>query len=371
MAELVEVTMADILRDLPEAVPWQSSNVADSRIDVLVCCAGFEDRARAILIDSRDMIVKNAVIIVYPTNREDNEAALEDFRKQESFENRIELTYDRRTFLKSVRDVFTEIRDVSAPRIVVDLSGMASYVVYRVLDSCFDLFPEGEVGIYYSEAENYSPSHTEWEKFFQSVSNPDDNLAMAERYEETYFQSVGVDETYESDVAPGLNTDPLVTQLVAIPSFSLQRMKSMLAFAQSHYSVPSGNIRWFLGQPPDRKRNGWRYDAMASLYNVKNDGVAVSTLNYRETLQELDELWQESHTESHTVIANMGSKMQHLGVFLFLRMHPESGLLLCEPESFLASSYSTGCGAKWWLDFGQVGKLNSILKSRGMLRFTW
>jgi hypothetical protein len=67
----------------------------------------------------------------------------------------------------------------------------------------------------------------------------------------------------------------------------------------------------------------------------------------------------------------MGSKMQHLGAFLFLQMHPECGLLLCEPEKFIASNYSVGVGSKWWIDFGRVSEIDRLLASRGELRFNW
>ena len=66
---------------------------------------------------------------------------------------------------------------------------------------------------------------------------------MAERYEKTHFQSKGVEFTYESDVFPGQNVGPLATEVVAVPSFSLLRMKAMLAYAELNYSVPNGNVR--------------------------------------------------------------------------------------------------------------------------------
>ena len=177
------------------------------------------------------------------------------------------------------------------------------------------------------------PARSEWEAFFNNVPAPRDNLSIAEQYEQRHFQSRGVDVTYESDVFPGQNVGPLATEVVAIPSFSLQRMKSMLIHVESQYSVRDEDVRWFLGQPPDRVRNGWRYDALAALYNVRDRGFGVSTRDYKDILQRLDRRWEQIHTERHLTIATLGSKMQHLGCFLFLVMHPECGLLLCEPRN--------------------------------------
>jgi hypothetical protein len=371
MPEILQVTMGDILRELPEPVPWDPSVLGDGGIQMLVCCAGFEDRSRAILDDIRDIPVGLVNLVVYPANAEENRASLEDFRSGVQTSRREEVGYDRAQFLKSCRELFTQLSDKEGVRVVIDVSGMASYVAYRVLAAVYEALPNAELGIYYAEAKDYSPSRREWMEFYDNVPDPSNSLTMAEHYEKTHFQSIGVDETYGSDVFPGRNVDPLATEVIAIPSFSLQRMKSMLAYAESQYSVPQGNIRWFLGQPPDRKKNGWRYEALAALYNVRNAGVAVSTLNYREILQRLDDVWEEHHTTRHFVIANMGSKMQHLGAFLFLRMHPECGLLLCEPERFIASRYSAGVGSKWWVDFGRVSDIDRHLASRGELRFNW
>ena len=371
MPEILQVSLGDVLRDLPEVVPWKPSLIGDGGIHVLVCCVGFEDRARAVFGDIRDIAVESVAGVVYPTNQEDNAVSLKAFKGCAAQKKPVEIEYDRRSFLKSIRESLAPFSGIEPARVVIDLSGMASYVVYRVLWAVFEMLPQAELGIYYAEAEHYSPSQEEWEAFYRSVSDPDDNLAMAERYEETHFQSIGVDETYESDVFPGRNIGPLATEVIAMPSFSLQRMKSMLAYAKSQYSVPQGNVRWFLGQPPDRKKNGWRYEALTGLYNVRNEGVAVSTLHYPDTLQQLDAVWEDQQTPRHLVIASMGSKMQHLGTFLFLKMHPECGLLLCEPEKFKASRYSTGVGAKWWLDFGTVAKIDKLLHRRGTLRFEW
>ena len=218
---------------------------------------------------------------------------------------------------------------------------------------------------------DYSPTLTEWETFFKGVPSPLDNLSIAEKYEQSHFQSRGVDITYESDVFPGENVGTLATEVVAIPSFSLQRMKSMLCHVESQYSVQDNDVRWFLGQPPDRVRNGWRYDALAALYNVREHGVAVSTRDYKDVLQRLGRRWEEIHTDRHLIIATLGSKMQHLGCFLFLTMHPECGLLMCEPKEFIAERYSAGVGPRWWLELGEVERVKALLTSCGHLRFHW
>jgi hypothetical protein len=370
MVEIAEINSAEILSRLPEIVPWDAS-LLDDGINVLICCAGFEDRATAILADLAGVPIRNGIVVLYSTNPADNVNALERFRHVTNWEIRTEFPYDRATFTSMLRQHLKQWRDEPAVRVVIDLSGMSSYLIYRVLSAVWEELPAARLGVYYAEAQEYAPTRQEWNVFFDSIPLPQDNLAMAEAYQQNHFQSIGIDITYESEVFPGKNVGPQATEVVAIPSFSLQRMKAMLAFAEGQYNVRTSNVRWFLGHPPDRVRNGWRLEALAQLYNVTSDAVGVSTRDYRDALLRLDMLWEELLTERHLVLAPLGSKMQHLACFLFLKMHSECGLLLCEPDRFLAEKYSQRIGPRWWLDFGEIQKLQLVLRDRGKLKCHW
>lgn len=370
MPEIITVEAIDVLGKLPEIVPWTSTLIGGDSIDLLVCCAGFEDRSAAIVSNLQSCHVRTAFVIVYPTNSPENRRAVEAFQALGPSTERIELPYARGNFAHRLRTELARWQGREV-HVVVDLSAMASYVIYRVLWALWEQLPQARLSIYYAEAEDYRPTRAEWDAYFGSVPDPDDNLSMAERYEQSHFQTRGIEATYESDTFPGVNVGPLATELIAIPSFSRDRMMSLLAFAESRYNVRESSVRWFLGQPPDRLRNGWRFQALANLYNVRHEGIGVSTRDYREVFQRLDLQWEELRTERHLVIANLGSKMQHLGTFLFLAMHRECGLLLCEPREFIAERYSAGIGPRWWLDFGAISEMRRVLESRGTLEFVW
>ena len=371
MPDISQSSVADVMMTLPELVPLERA-LADSRgFDALITCAGFEDRATAVMDDLAGSRIEHALIIDYPTNAQDNAPARTKLEKLPATATPERIEYNRFDFLCRIRDWLRPYEDRDPMRVVVDVSGMASYVVYRVLSAIWETLPLARLGVYYAEAAEYSPSESEWTEFYKGVSEPGDNLVMAERYEQTHFQSKGVDFTYDSDVFPGQNAGALATELVAVPSFSLLRMKAMIAHAESNYSVPDGNVRWFLGQPPDRVKNGWRFDALAKLYNVRRGGEAVSTRDYREIFQKLDAVWEETFTERHLVIASQGSKMQHLGTFLFLTMHRECGQILSEPQEFISSRYTRGVGPKWWIDFGTIDSVRQALASRGNLVYRW
>ena len=88
-------------------------------------------------------------------------------------------------------------------------------------------------------------------------------------------------------------------------------------------------------------------------------------------MRALEEIWETSYATHHVVIATLGSKMQHVGTFLFLQTHPEVGLVLSEPSNFVASRFSSGIGQIWLLDLGSIGELKTLLEARGTLSYEW
>jgi len=370
MAEIEQTLIADIVGRLPQLIPWNREDLQGQQISLLIVCAGFEERAVAIVDEVANTKLKHLLIVEYPTNTEDNASAIARLESIPSA-TRSRVKYDRSTFLSEIcRKI--EAHTGQGEEVLIDVSAMASYVTSRVLKALWDKSAAANTRLFYAEAREYHPTKADWMEFFSRVTDPEDNLSIAESYEATYFQSRGVEETYECDAFPGRNEGPLATELIAIPSFSLQRVKSMTTFAEARYNVTQRSVHWFLGSPPDKVKNGWRFDAIARLYNVRSGGVSVDTRDYRDVVRKLDEAWGEAlRNERHLVIAGMGSKMQNIGVFLFLSMHPECGLLHCEPKEFIAGRYTDGVGPKWCLNIGRVGEIKDLLLSRGRLSFRW
>ena len=371
MVEIQQIQIADIIARLPQLIPWDDKRVVGGQSTCLVVCAGFEDRATAIVKAVGSTSILHLIVIDYPTNESDNAISSVLFNSISAIKS-TRILYNKSTFYQEFCVAIEAHATVDGFKVVVDVSAMASYVTSRVFGAIWRKVANADVTVFYAEAEEYHPTRVEWEEFFKGITDPEENLSIASRYEELYFQSRGVGETYECDVFPGSNPGPLATELIAIPSFSLQRVKSMTTFAESRYNVSPRSIKWFLGSPPDKPKNGWRFDALAKLYNVRTGGFAVDTRDYRDILRRLDEMWLDSlMKERHLVVAGMGSKMQNIGVFLFLLMHRECGLLHSEPKEFLAKRYSNGIGPIWCLEFGMATKIAELLSSRHTLKFHW
>jgi hypothetical protein len=365
----------EIIAVLPEVEPFGKSpiRVADRKI-LLFAAAGFEDRACVVAAQFDPDNWDDLILVHYPTNEPDNEQALALFRQLAVRGKIRELLYDRAGIWQDLNGAIDEYGEGDGCVAVVDVSGMASYVLYPVLEAIWRRLPRARLAVLYIEADEYHPKKDVWETFRNTVSDLSNSLEIAERYQQSgKFESQGPTVVYASQVFPGSNVDSLATQLIAIPSFSLERMKEMVAFAEDQYNVTRDEILWIFGKPPDRQKNGWRLDAQIELFCAKDDqqSRAISTRNYADMLRLLDEAWEESSTTRHIVIATVGSKMQHVATFLFLCMHQEAGLILSEPKEFIAKQYSDGCGPTWWLDFGPIEDLRRLLESRGELRFQW
>ena len=131
MPEITRITGADLWSKVPEIVPW-NAKLCEAGIDLLICCAGFEDRATAVVDDLEGIEVRARILVVYPTNPSENASAIAKFHGLRGGVQ-AEILYERADFLSHIRKQLAPWRGREKIRVLVDLSGMASYVIYRVL----------------------------------------------------------------------------------------------------------------------------------------------------------------------------------------------------------------------------------------------
>src|SRR5690606_10513146 len=112
-----------------QLVPWNCDRVG-AGIDLLVVCAGFEDRAAAIVKAIDGVAVRELLIVEYPTNETDNAAGMECL-SQISSTNTTSIRYQRHCFFRDISEVVARLGIGQGHRVVVDVSAMASYVTSR------------------------------------------------------------------------------------------------------------------------------------------------------------------------------------------------------------------------------------------------
>jgi len=171
-----------------------------------------------------------------------------------------------------------------------------------------------------------------------------------------------VDELYAYSPFSEFNAGNKPSLLVAVPNFSAKRMNAIVQIDKEQNKTAYGNIIWIIGEPP-AKKNAWRIEATRRTNNIFNAKFRiVSTIEYQKMILELEDIWANNKYNYHMTIGSLGSKMQHLGTFIFLTLHQEVGLWLAEPKEFNANRFSIGYGPLWQLSFGKTNTLRKILE---------
>ncbi len=368
MATILARSFENLLGALPD---WREIGTDAMNSDVCVMAVGFEDRTPALIEKWSEGSAKvGAVLIKYRTNQAENDRNLKAIRRRLS-ENSIpfeELDYDRRTIGARVARALGKM--VKGTGVLVDISSMASFVLYPVLRAIIDAMPDQRLTIGYAEAQTYYPEKAEWESFWQTLSGKD-LVGRAEMFDSQYFQSTGSEQVYEAMSFVGRNPNDLPGKLVMIPNFSFHRVFTMREFAMNSLNVERSGVQWIVGKPPNNEVNGWRAEAVYNLSGNPKICEYCCTFNYKDVFAKLQSVWEENYTKRSLYIATLGSKAQHLGTLMFLLLHPEVSLLVSEPTSFVAARFSAGVGKMWQVNFGQIAALSERLTRWNRLDFVW
>ncbi|NQT92759.1 MAG: hypothetical protein HQ559_08355 [Lentisphaerae bacterium] len=367
MPRLKTRSVDDLLTALPD---WETLESFPSNC-LFVAAAGFEDRTWACFDRwARGLEAGGiAILIEYPFNKEDNARQFEHFMKTAEARS-IDLhnvRYDRASLYG---EASSKLAELSPTHVVLDVSSVGSFAFFPLLSAILDSCGSAELSICYSEASEYYPSEAEWRKF-QEATKDVDLVEKARLFDEHNFQSKGVDAVFDSPNYPGVNTETLPSRLVVIPNFSFSRVNRMVSHASECYRISRRDCEWILGLPPDGTTNGWRHDAIWELFERPLRRHSASTMDYKNALMALHGIWEPGRYKESLIVATIGSKAQHLALCLFLRMHPEIGLLLSEPSEFVANRFSSGGGSQWFLTFGSIDQLGSKLRGWDRVDFSW
>jgi hypothetical protein len=320
--------------------------------DVLIHAPGFEDRTMAVASILAPTQGARALLLDYrPFNAANR---LEDVRKAvvsrgvaagavDTFEyDRFDPNYYEAT-LRSY------LLGCSARHVILDISTMSKLAILLSLNVCLEL--NLETTVLYAEAEIYGPSKQEFED--------------ARNKKEIHRPSI--------QIFTGVHGVVRATSLASVamqgqPTAALVFMSFNDALTQVLLNTvyPS---RLFLinGRPPV---HSWREEATAWIHDqVRKEWPednpvkyrdhlyvperAVSTLDYRESVSLLVELYWQLSATHRVLLAPAGSKMQAVGCLLVKALHPDIHIEYPSPEGFLPQ-YSSGIANRWVLSLGQL-----------------
>jgi hypothetical protein len=194
-----------------------------------------------------------------------------------------------------------------------------------------------DLRIVYSEAEYYSPSREEYVKY------KDDLQKYAK------FPSRGSESIVRTQCLSSIRMQGQPVSMVAFTSFNEQLVRHMLGTINPHRLI-------FINGRPPRKENKWREDATQEIHSklideyrsdnrVDDNGQlnrTVSTLDYRETIDQINKIYEQFGTLERIICAATGSKMQTVGLFFSKIIHPDIHIEYPTPNSYCVQDLSRG-----------------------------
>jgi hypothetical protein len=329
--------------------------------DIVIHAPGFEDRTMAVAEAVVSSAGARAVLLDYIPFDHNNrvsdvreallargvEVADEDILKYNRFEpGDFELRLQRRLLAHGAR------------RVVLDISTMSKLAIMLVLKVCNEL--DLEVRVKYSEARIYGPSERQFERAREKN----------EIHQPTLQVFTGVHGVVRVDSLASVAMQGQPTAALVFMSFNDALTQVLLN------TVYPSRLLLINGLPPKHawreKATAWIHDQVRQEWEGDNPlqpavqgGLPMpkrvaSTLDYRETVSLLLQLYWELSANYRVLLAPAGSKLQALGCYLVKALHPDIHIEYPSPKGFLPY-YSSGVGAQWLLNLGQLSKRLSAI----------
>lgn len=364
MTRSVSESLKDNLPILEDCGP-----ITIGKHDVVIHAPGFEDRtmavtdsilpsseARAILLDYRPFNEGNRLIDVRHALQSrgvrisDSDILLYDRFAPDDFESRLRF----------------QLLASEAKHVIVDISTMSKLAILLILSVCRDL--DLVLTILYAEARTYGPSQDEFQRAKE----------QNEIHRPTLQIFTGVHSVVRVSSLGSVAMQGQPTAALVFMSFNDALTQVLLN------SVYPSRLFLINGRPPV---HSWREEATAWIHDqvrrewsednpvvhVAEDSVpmpqrTVSTLDYRETVSLLIDLYWQLSATHRVLLAPAGSKMQAVGCYLAKALHPDIHIEYPSPEGFLPE-YSSGVAKRWVLKAGRLRALLEDISTRERREF--
>ena len=322
-------------QDRFSAVQWPVlRRVERFRVDAdtcLVMCAGFEDRALAVIEQMQREGHKGfavAVIQYLPTHQHNRISELLKLCDQLNVRTS-EFVYDRERpagFGEHIAEFLQQF-----PRAMIDVSGMSRLLIVQIMAALLKK-QEVNVTVIYGEANVYLPSRETFDR---------DRRASGLRSSVGYLSS-GI---FEVVTTPELGSVSMLGEpirLVAFPSFDPAQLGNLIQELQpTHIDVIHGTS--------PREDMAWRTQAVQELNGsslkqreVQNQ-YRLSTLHYAETIDTLSKIYACRSAFDRLVVSPTGSKMQSVAVGIFRAVFDDIQIVYPTPQTFVEpESYTRG-----------------------------
>ncbi|MCA1565881.1 MAG: hypothetical protein LC803_09640 [Acidobacteria bacterium] len=323
--------------------------------DVLVTVGGFEDRtlAAAQTINGNDR--GRALVLMYEPKDKRNRLndVLVALRKTGFVISDNDIIQFHRYDPESFSTYFNgRLKELNPRKIILDISAMSKLAMLLCLEVCWEM--NLDTSVFYAEAEDKGPKYKEYEK-----AKNENNLHRPTIQVYTGIHGV-IRVTGLSSVA--MQGQP--SAAIVFMSFNELLTQALLnaVYPSRLFLINSRSPNWRWREEAtawihEQLRSEWS-DADNPLQEQPDNGTklpkrSVSTLDYKETVQTILELYWSLAVDHRILLAPTGSKMQTVGCFFVKVLHPDIHIEYPTPEGFL-DTYSNGVGQTWIVRFGHL-----------------
>ncbi len=339
------LTPSESLDSISKPKLLRFAEVSSIGCTALLLAAGFEERSLGVLKALAKRDEKFAVFMVryLPLVPENRAEEIVSFCNENRIDV-IELEYDRRD-PRNFGEILLEAVPKDA-RILVDVSTMSRLLIVQVVVALANSDFSRDFTIGYCEAESYSPSREKADAILDDVGkSPSSGMT---------FLSSGV---LQVAIVPELSSATYgsqQTRLIVFPSFDSHH------FIAVRSEILPSRFSFIEGIPPETT-NLWRTATIRKINELEkfpvSDCFAVSTLDYRETLDLLLEIYHDHSLRERIIISPTGSKMQTVAVGVFKAYLDDVQIVYPVAKNFTSpESYSSGIGEKHLLNVNQFFK---------------
>lgn len=366
---LIENTLAEALSEFPEVLKLDSFlELANQNYDFYFAALGFEERTLSIpenlsiLSQENGFRCDEIIYFTYETSTADNSfnepRFINAFSKIYSTTNDkshvVNMVCDEEGFLDKLYERIQSKINLIGGRnvsILLDISVCSSKLILNLFKVLFKV-QDVNVKILYSEAATYFPTYEEF------ITNKASFLEDSELSTTRGIEDIINSNEYSEGAKE--NTD----LVIAFAPFKVGRINKIVSDIDESILLNSENrLFWIIGDP-NFTNNRDRLNRIEMIREIngllKHEGQEVSTLNYKATLEILESIYQK-HSNYHINIADLGSKMQTIGISIFYYIRPDVSVYYALPKQYNSSRYSQGTKCHWKIDFGDFRNIIRII----------
>lgn len=362
---LEEFTMNEALINMPEILELDFEQSLDNKkFDFFISALGFEERTLSIptrLTSLSNFTCEEAIYLTYNTSTNDNafnepplRSAFAKIKNSAGAEATItNMHCDNESFIQLLTEKIQRRCTSNSVKVLLDLSVCSSKLILMLMKVLLDI-KEVELTIVYTEADIYFPLFSEYDKHKEKFE-----------YDSDYTSTRGYEKTINSnEYSEGSKENPDL--IVAFAPFKAGRINRIVSEIDESILLNSYHrLVWIIGHPNfDKEEDSQNRMLMLKEINGISDEDCrlhdVGTLNYKEIISVLENIYQEN-SKYHMNIADLGSKMQTLGISIFYHIRPDVSVYYAIPQEYNSHRYSTGVKKHWIIEFRSIKDLISLI----------